>query len=383
MSPKIVAIALAAAVAAWAPSAATASNPTAVGAASPSSVPRGSSTLLTVAVAPGADPASTGLLVSCNLAAIGGSFSQLFADDGTGGDAVPGDLVFSYRATVDTTASLGPHALSCFVSDAQARSAVATITVDVGSAGLENAPPTAHADGPYTVDEGGSVTLAASGSDPEGGALSYAWDLDGDGVYETAGQNVTYSPDDGPATQTVSVRVTDPGGRSGLDSATVSVTNVAPTASFGAPDTADAGAGFTVSLADPFDPSAADTAAGFTYAFDCGAGYGDFSSSPSATCADDTAGTVAVGARIRDKDGGTTDYRSDVQVAVSAAGLCALTRSLTDKWQVADALCVKLEHGSYGAYANQIAAQSGSEPGKAFDRATGARLAGLASQLGA
>lgn len=382
MSPKIVAIALAAAVAAWAPSAATASNPTAVGAASPSSVPLGSSTLLTVAVSPGADPASTGVLVSCNLSGIGGSFSQLFADDGTGGDATPGDLVFSYRATVATSAALGPHSLSCFVSDAQGRSAVTSILVDVASVGTENAQPTAHANGPYAVDEGGSVTLSATGSDPEGGSLTYAWDLDGDGVYETPGQTVTYSPDDGPGTHTVSVRVTDPGGLSDRDSATVTVANVAPTATFGAPDAADLGAGFTLSLADPFDPSAADTAAGFTYAFDCGAGYGDFSAASTADCSSDTPGALAVGAKIRDKDGDATEYRSTVDVAATADGLCALTRSLTGKQQVADALCVKLARGHYRAYANQVAAQSGDEPGKAFDAATGDRLIALAAQLG-
>ena len=47
-----------------------------------------------------------------------------------------------------------------------------------------NRPPVAEANGPYTVSEGGSVTLDGTGShDPDpGDTLTYAWDLDGDGV---------------------------------------------------------------------------------------------------------------------------------------------------------------------------------------------------------
>src|SRR5712691_301305 len=47
-----------------------------------------------------------------------------------------------------------------------------------------NDPPTVSAGGPYSVDEGSSVTLAATGEDPEGGPLTYAWDLDGNGTLD-------------------------------------------------------------------------------------------------------------------------------------------------------------------------------------------------------
>ena len=53
--------------------------------------------------------------------------------------------------------------------------------------------PTANAGGPYTVPEGGSTTLAGSGT---GQVLTYAWDLDNDGTFETAGQTATFSAAD-------------------------------------------------------------------------------------------------------------------------------------------------------------------------------------------
>ena len=76
---------------------ATATNPTGIGAASPGTVQAGQSTLLSVAVTPGANPASTGLTVTANLGSIGGAATQAFFDDGTHGDAAAGDNIFRSR----------------------------------------------------------------------------------------------------------------------------------------------------------------------------------------------------------------------------------------------------------------------------------------------
>ncbi|MGE3957057.1 MAG: PxKF domain-containing protein [Vicinamibacterales bacterium] len=89
-----------------------------------------------------------------------------------------------------------------------------------------NAAPTASAGGPYTVVEGGAVTLSATGSDPDGDALAYAWDLDGDGSFETTGQSVTFSAATltAPGTRTVQVRVSDVAGAASIATATVDIT---------------------------------------------------------------------------------------------------------------------------------------------------------------
>lgn len=180
-----------------------------------------------------------------------------------------------------------------------------------------NAPPVADANGPYTVDEGQSVTLDGSGSvDPEAGTLTYAWDLDNDGQYDDAtGVAPTFGPlDDGPALYTIGLKVTDQYGATDTDTTTVTVNNVAPTATFGSDGEVNEGSAFMLKLTGPSDPSNADTAAGFEYAFDCGSGYGAFSATSSLSCPTTDDGTIPVKGKIRDKDNGVTEYTDTVTV---------------------------------------------------------------------
>jgi hypothetical protein len=208
-----------------------------------------------------------------------------------------------------------------------------------------NLPPTAGAGGPYTVAEGGSVGLSGSGSDPEGGPLSYAWDLNNDGVFETPGQTPSFSAAalDGPSSRTVTVRVTDNGGLTATDTTTVNVTNVPPTADFSPPASTFAGTPFILSLTNPSDASAADVAAGFTYAFDCGGGYGAFGSSSTASCPTTDTASLSVGGQIRDKDGGVSEYRGTVSVTVTFSSLCDLVRAYTTEEQTISQLCQRLD----------------------------------------
>lgn len=79
----------------------------------------------------------------------------------------------------------------------------------VGTAGPANRPPTANAGGPYSVELGGTVQLIGSGNDPDGDTLTFAWDLDNDGVFETPGQNVDVRPTGGLGDLVVRLRVCD------------------------------------------------------------------------------------------------------------------------------------------------------------------------------
>jgi hypothetical protein len=113
-------------------------------------------------------------------------------------------------------------------------------------------------------------------------------------------------------TYTVALRVSDDD-TSVIDTATVTVSNVAPTATFIAP-AVNEGSNIVLSLTSPYDPSSVDTAAGFEYAFDCGSGYGSWSSTSTASCPTTDYGTRNVKAKIRDQDLAETEYTATVTI---------------------------------------------------------------------
>src|ERR671922_17222 len=212
-----------------------------------------------------------------------------------------------------------------------------------------NDPPTASAGGPYSVAEGSSVVLSASGSDPEGGPLSYAWDLDDDGTFETPGQTATFSADDGPATPTVKVQVTDNGGLTDVAQATVQVTNLAPTVTSLTPNpvTGLVGQGITFT-GSATDPSSADTAAGFSWAFDTGSGFGAFGAN-GFVATYTSCGTYTVDAEARDTDGGVSQPFTSPPVQVySGSVLPPLTAGAFNLVQKGQVVPVKITVGCNG-----------------------------------
>ncbi|HEX7567248.1 MAG TPA: hypothetical protein VF355_01645, partial [Anaerolineaceae bacterium] len=107
-------------------------NPSGVGTAIPNTLFAGDTTLLTVAVTPGANPATTGHTVTCDLSAIGGSTTQTFYDDGTnGGDVTSGDNIFSYSTTINEATPPGAKSLTCTIGDAESRPGSATIGLTI------------------------------------------------------------------------------------------------------------------------------------------------------------------------------------------------------------------------------------------------------------
>jgi hypothetical protein len=103
------------------------------GLATPDYLLPSSNTLLTVNVSPASIPPSTGIGVNADLTSIGGSASQQFYDDATHGDQMAGDNVFSFQQTVGAFISTGVKNIVATITDAQARSATAPITITVQS----------------------------------------------------------------------------------------------------------------------------------------------------------------------------------------------------------------------------------------------------------
>jgi PKD repeat protein len=90
-----------------------------------------------------------------------------------------------------------------------------------------NSPPVANAGGPYSGNEGTAITFdGIVSSDPDGDALTYAWDF-GDGS-TGSGLTATHTYDDN-GVYTICLTVTDPDGESDAQCTTATIANVAPT----------------------------------------------------------------------------------------------------------------------------------------------------------
>jgi len=97
--------------------------PTGVASANPGAVLPGASSTITVTVTPGNNPTSSGITVTGNFTAVGGSAAQSFTDNG--GNS------FSTLVTVASTASVGAKSLPITISDAQGRSSTTSASLTV------------------------------------------------------------------------------------------------------------------------------------------------------------------------------------------------------------------------------------------------------------
>ena len=196
-------------------------------------------------------------------------------------------------------------------------SSESTATVTVG-----NVPPNADVGGPYAVDEGSLLTFSGSATDPGQDTLTFEWDF----TYDGATFNIDATGDDltGPSTtylddgaNTVALRVRDEdGGVSSIQTATVTVSNVPPSASAGGPTyLGNEGAlvTFTGTANDPGSDTLTyewDFTFNVTFQIDAS---GDGLTSPTHTYPDDGDFTVAL--RVRDDE--TTSVESTAAVTIS------------------------------------------------------------------
>jgi streptogramin lyase len=178
-------------------------------------------------------------------------------------DRLPGDSSITVRAASSADAvTFGADEAVIADADltvADARYLQVTVTFTRSTAGdspaLENLtlraandPPIADAGGPYAAEEGDTTQLGGSGSsDPDGDTLTYAWDLDDDGTYETAGESPDFSAAELAAGDyPIELQVCDPSGACDTNSTVVTVTRTElsrdrSTIAFGSRDVDDDG----------------------------------------------------------------------------------------------------------------------------------------------
>ena len=103
-------------------------------------------------------------------------------------------------------------------------------STDLTNLTIQNLPPIADANGPYSGEPGVDIRLTGTGTDPsmvDQATLMFAWDLDDDGIFETAGQSVVAKFMDGGSHRVV-FRVTDDDGGAGFDTTFIVISNEPP-----------------------------------------------------------------------------------------------------------------------------------------------------------
>ena len=223
----------------------------------------------------------------------------------------------SFSATFAATAGPeGNRSVTVTATDADGRSKVATARVTV-MATVANRPPTVEAGGPYTVDEGGSTVLTATALDLDGDPVTFAWDLDGDGVFETPGSSATFSAAalDGPTSRVVQVRIDDGQGHQVLATASILVNNVAPRDVSAGPDRMVTEGSLVELVGAFFDPGVADT---HSFLWEVVASNGEVipdGSGPSFAFVPRAPGVYSVRFTVTDDDGGSGVATMTVHVA--------------------------------------------------------------------
>jgi len=249
-------------------------------------------------------------------AAVGGTYALSLSASDPGIDTITSWMITwgdGTSATLDGTttsaskiyAAAGTYTITATATDEDGTYSANSRVVSVQS------PPTANAGGPYYVNEGGAVQLSAAAS--TGSGLSYAWDLDGDGIFgelgtaAKRGDEVGATPIfsavgvDGPDSRTPRVRVTSSAGLIDIASAVLWIQNVAPTLTVSGAASVNTGATYTLSLASG-DPGL-DTIASWTINWGDGTSSTVAGSPASATKVYAGAGAYTITAAASDEDG--------------------------------------------------------------------------------
>ena len=202
-------------------------------------------------------------------------------------------------------------------------------TIRTAAVTISNVPPTANAGSSYSVNEGSQLTFSGSANDPGSDTLTYEWDFTYSGGQfntDTSGDALTdpkntYN-DDGSFT--VALRVRDDDSTSQVATASVTVTNVLPTANAGGPYSGSVGSPVTFagSATDPGNDA-------LTYEWDFEYDGQSFKTTGSSTQSGvnltapkhtyGSEGSYTVALRVQDDDGASGTVTSTVTISAGGA----------------------------------------------------------------
>lgn len=189
----------------------------------------------------------SGATLNCPVNNLNGGSSATVTVQGTVPTGQPLYTAISSTATVSSSGSTGSTTGSTDQFPVNNTFILNTPTINL-------LPISLSAGGP-PVDQGQSTQLSGSATDPEGGALTYSWDLDNNGSFETSGQTVTFANTTGTTlTPSVSFRACDSNNGCSSTTTTITVNNVAPTVTPASDQIANAGFATSFALGTFGDP---------------------------------------------------------------------------------------------------------------------------------
>jgi len=277
--------------------------------------PAASAATPTVQLAAGPNPAHRGETVSAKI-----RVSNAVGDVSVAWK-VDGKLAPKFDDSPELTGSfstLGQHTIEVGVADSTTPKGSPVIAAQ--NILVQNAAPVAAiAQTPDSPSTGQPVTVSSASTDADGDALTCAWDLDGDGTFETPGCSVTRTiPKAG--TFNLALRVSD-GAATDTATRTVTIANRPPTAAISvAPSAPLTGDEITLDGRGSGDPDGSIVAG----AWDLD-GDGDFddAAGPVATATFGTAGQHTVALRVVDDNGATAVASAIIDVGQGAVAAAA------------------------------------------------------------
>jgi len=265
--------------------------------------------------------------------------------------------------------TVGIRTISAKATDERGLTSTSSTTLTI-----TDVPTTVSAGGPYVVNEGSVLVLGGTASDPGQDTFTYAWDINGDGIFTDAtgaAPTVAWSQLLGfgiiNGSRTVAVTVNGV-----VATSTVNIVNLPPVVSAGGPYTSSMTTSVTVSAIGS-DPGG-DT---LTYAWDINADgvYGDLNGAAPVITSNQLlalgSGLRTIAVRATDADGGAATASTTLDIialqadtlawrdAVTAAGgtLTAAELSAHDQWRsdVGDVIASKFRTAHLYWVGNSIA----------------------------